>query len=104
VIAYRTLEGPDTSRQPLTDAISAAPFDAIVFTSGSTIRGLFALLSPVERRLALRATAWCIGPATAAVAGAHGFGRVREASMRSAGSLATDIAAALADQPVEVTR
>lgn len=104
VVAYRTLEGPAASRQPLLEAFAAGPFDAIVFTSGSTVRGLFALLSPVERRLALRATAWCIGPATAAVAAAHGFGRVREASMRSAGSLATDIADALTELPVEVTR
>jgi uroporphyrinogen-III synthase len=96
VAAYRTVEGPQASRQPLAAALAAGPFDALVFTSGSTIRGLLALLTPQDRRIALRSIAWCIGPATATVAREHGFGRVRAAATRSAEALATEISAELA--------
>ncbi len=109
VVAYRTIEGPEASRGALGAAFANGPFDAVVFTSGSTVRGLLALLSPKERRAALRSTAWCIGPRTADVAAAQGFGRVREATARSVEILAAGIAADLAptpttDRPVEVTR
>jgi len=97
VVAYRTVEGPSAARAPLAAAFGSEPFDALVFTSGSTIRGLFRLLTPRDRRIALRSTAWCIGPATATVAREHGFGRVREASIRLSGALAAEIAAAIAD-------
>lgn len=97
VVAYRTVEGPSTAREPLAAAFGSEPFDALVFTSGSTIRGLFTLLTPRDRRIALRSIAWCIGPATATVAREHGFGRVREASIRSTEALAAEIAAALPD-------
>ena len=97
VVAYQTVEGPAAARAPLATAFGSEPFDALVFTSGSTIRGLFRLLTPRDRRIALRSTAWCIGPATATVAREHGFGRVREASIRSTEALAAEIATALAD-------
>jgi len=93
VVAYRTMEGPAAARAPLAAAFGEAPFDALVFTSGSTIRGLFKVLTPRDRRIALRSTAWCIGPATAVIAREHGFGRVREASTRSADALAAELAA-----------
>jgi hydroxymethylbilane synthase len=95
VIAYRTVEGPVTSRRPLADAFAVGPFAAIAFTSGSTIRGLLTLLTPAERRIALRARAWCIGPETAAVARESGFGDVAEAPSRSGPALAAAIAADL---------
>ena len=82
VVAYRTREAPADSRQRLSEVISAGPLDAIVFTSGSTVRGLLALLTPQERRVALRSPAWCIGPSTAAVARESGFGRVNESPGR----------------------
>lgn len=103
VVAYRTIEGPSAARAPLAAAFDSEPFDALVFTSGSTIRGLFKLLTPRDRRVALRSTAWCIGPATATVAREHGFGRVREASIRSTEALAAEIAHALADDRSSVT-
>ncbi len=99
VVAYRTVEAPETSRQPLRDAFAAGPFEALVFTSGSTVRGLLALLSPPERRLALRSLACCIGPVTGRVARESGFGRVVEASGRSAAELAATLAAELAATP-----
>ncbi len=106
VVAYRTVEGPADSRAPLAAAFAEGPFDAVVFTSGSTVRGLLAVLTPQDRRVALRSTAWCIGPATATVAREHGFGRVREAAGRSAEALAAGIVAELTETPatVEVTR
>ena len=98
-VAYRTVEGPGPSRERLAAAFAAGPFDVLVFTSGSTVRGLLALLTPHDRRIALRSTAWCIGPATAKVARELGFGRVREAKARSGEALAGEIAAELAADP-----
>ena len=104
-VAYRTVEGPSSSRAALAAAVAEGPFDALVFTSGSTIRGLFSLLTPHDRRIVLRSTAWCIGPATASVAREHGFGRVREVSTRSTDALAAEIAAEFVTRPfAEVTR
>ena len=96
VVAYRTVEAPETSRQPLRAAFAAGPFEALVFTSGSTVRGLLALLAPHERRVALRSLACCIGPVTGRIARESGFGRVVEASGRSATELAATLAAELA--------
>jgi hydroxymethylbilane synthase len=99
VVAYRTVEAPVASREPLAKAFAAGPFDALVFTSGSTIRGLLALLPPQQRRMALRSVACCIGPTTAQVARECGFGRVAEAPMQSAGALAEFIVAAVLPEP-----
>jgi Uroporphyrinogen-III synthase len=93
VVAYRTVEAPGASREPLAEAFATGPFDALVFTSGSTIRGLLASLAPQQRRMALRSVACCIGPTTAHVARESGFGRVAEAPMQSATALAEIIAA-----------
>lgn len=95
VVAYRTVEAPGASRELLTEAFAAGPFDALMFTSGSTIRGLLALLAPQQRRMALRSVACCIGPTTAQVARECGFGRVAEAPMQSTAALAEIIAAAV---------
>ncbi len=99
VVAYRTVEAPGASRAPLAEAFSAGPFDALMFTSASTVRGLLALLTPQQRREALRSLACCIGPTTAQVARECGFGRVAEAPMQSAGALAEIIAAAVLPKP-----
>ncbi len=105
IIAYRTIEAPEASREPLRAALAAGPLDALVFTSGSTVRGLLALLTPQERRVALRSLACCIGPSTAQVARESGFGRVVEAPMQSAAALAAVIATALdPTSPQEVSR
>jgi hydroxymethylbilane synthase len=96
VVAYHTVEGPESSREPLRRAFAEGPFGAIVFTSGSTVRGLLALLSPQQRRIALRSLACCIGPSTGEVAREAGFGRVLEAPVQSAAALASVIASAVA--------
>lgn len=100
VVAYHTIEAPDSSRAALRAAFAEGPFDALVFTSGSTIRGLLALLTPQERRIALRSLACCVGPATARVAVEAGFGRVLEAPDRSMSALASLIARQLTTEEV----
>ncbi|MEO6058518.1 MAG: uroporphyrinogen-III synthase [Candidatus Limnocylindria bacterium] len=45
VVAYHTVEGPASSRDTIRSAL-AQRLDGVTFTSGSTVRGLHALLSP----------------------------------------------------------
>lgn len=100
VAAYRTVEAPEASREPLQAAFAEGPFAALVFTSGSTVRGLLRLLTPSQRRVALRTTACCIGPSTAAVAREAGFARIVEAPMRSAAALAEIVVTAAQEEVV----
>jgi uroporphyrinogen III methyltransferase/synthase len=72
VVAYRTVEGPAASRDRVRAAL-AQPLDGVTFTSGSTVRGLHALLSPPEALRATALPAYCIGPVTAAIARNAGF-------------------------------
>jgi len=88
VVAYRTIEAPPDSRAALQAAFGGGSFGAIVFASGSAIRGLLGLLAPAERRVALRSPACCIGPTTARAARESGFSRVEEASAQSTAALA----------------
>ena len=92
VAAYHTVEAPEGARRPLRALFAGGGVDAIIFTSGSTVRGLVALLPPAERRTALRTPACCIGPSTAAVARDAGFAQVEEAAAQSSASL-TDLVA-----------
>jgi uroporphyrinogen-III synthase len=92
VAAYHTVEAPEGARRPLRALFAGGGVDAIVFTSGSTVRGLLALLPPAERRTALRTPACCIGPSTAAVARDAGFAQVEEAAAQSSASLADLVA------------
>ena len=107
IVAYHTVEGPEPSRRPLRAAIDGG-VDAIVATSGSTVRGLLALLPPAQRRMALQAPVACIGPSTAAAAREAGFLHVVEAPAPSPKALAELVASffagAPADQPTEVSR
>jgi uroporphyrinogen-III synthase len=72
VVAYCTVEGPAASRDIVRAAL-AQPLDGVTFTSGSTVRGLHALLSPPEALRATALPAYCIGPVTAEVARRSGF-------------------------------
>jgi uroporphyrinogen-III synthase len=72
VVAYRTVEGPASSRDELRAALRR-PLDGVTFTSGSTVRGLRALLSPLDQRRATALPAFCIGPVTAEIARRAGF-------------------------------
>jgi hydroxymethylbilane synthase len=95
VVAYRTVEAPESSRQLLAAAL-AEPIDALAFASGSAVRGLLAL-APVNAHDRLRATlAVCIGSTTAGVAGDLGFASIVESTAEAADALADAVVDALA--------
>jgi hydroxymethylbilane synthase len=98
VVAYRTVEGPATAEGEARAAIAAAPA-GIVFTSGSTVRGLLALLPEDGRAAARTLAAWCIGPATAATARECGFDAVFEAPSGDLAALADLVASTVAPTP-----
>lgn len=73
VTAYRTVESPPASGALLATALAARPA-AIVFSSGSTVRGLLGLAAGHAALDAVRAIpVSCVGSRTAAVAAACGF-------------------------------
>jgi uroporphyrinogen-III synthase len=91
VVAYRTLEGPAASRDPLRAALHDG-LDGITFTSSSTVRGLLRLASAVDRGRARSSPAFCIGPVTAETARRAGFHVAAVAPEHTAESLADTIA------------
>lgn len=72
VAVYETIEGPDDARRAL-EAALAEPLQAIVFTSGSTVRGFVRLVPDARGTLGGTVIA-CIGPATAAAVREAGLG------------------------------
>jgi len=72
VVAYRTLEAPDDSRILLRRALTEGPIAAVVFTSGSTVRGLMTLAAAASVDVT-SIPAVCIGPETADEARTAGF-------------------------------
>lgn len=88
VIAYRTVEGPDASRPLLRAALSGDPLDAVLFASGSAVRGLVRLAAPDLGDVVGAIPAICIGPGTAAVAAEHGFHVLGASGMQRADALA----------------
>jgi len=103
VVAYRTIEAPPESVRSAHTAFRDG-LDGLVFTSGSTVRGLLALLDAPDRRAALELPAFCIGPSTASVARDAGFVAVHEASAPEPEALAELVRAYLAEaSPVVIT-
>jgi hydroxymethylbilane synthase len=101
IVAYRTREAPEGSRALLRRAMADGPIDAIVFTSGSTVRGLVSL-ARAERIDVAAVRSVCIGPETAAEARKAGFAVIAVSAAPEAGTLATTTASALAAQPREI--
>ncbi len=101
VIAYRTREAPDGSRALLSGALSDGPIDAVVFTSGSTVRGLVKL-GLYESIDVLSIPSVCIGPETADEARAAGFQVMAVSGAPDSVALAAATARALALQPQEI--
>lgn len=100
VIGYRTVEAPAPSRDRLRAAMQAGPIRAVIFTSGSTVRGLCALGE--RESIDVRAIpAVCIGPETATEARSAGFRVLAVSAARDATALAAATAEALQLQPVE---
>ncbi len=102
VVAYRTVEAPDASRALLRRAIEVGRVDAVLFTSGSTVRGLVALAATESLVDVTAIPAICIGPETALEARRLGFHVLAEAPSRGAQALASATARALAAQPQEI--
>lgn len=98
-VAYRTLEGPARSRRRLAAALADPRLGAIVFASGSAIRGLRQLAAPSAFARARRLAAVVIGPRTAAVARTEGFERIVVAEEPAAGALVRAVVAALSPSP-----
>ena len=91
VVAYRTVEGSAPSRDPLHAALHG-DLAGIAFTSGSTVRGLVRLASPIDRRRARSIPVFCIGPVTADTARRYGFDIAAVADDHTATGLADAIA------------
>jgi hydroxymethylbilane synthase len=94
VVAYRTREAPDESRGLLGAAIADAPIAAVLFTSGSTVRGLLAL-ADAESVDVRSLPAVCIGEATEQAARDAGFRILASSTLPTAGAMAAATAAAL---------
>lgn len=95
VTAYRTVEGPATSAQPLRAALADPALAAVVFASGSAVRGYIALGGTTEM------PAITIGPRTTASAREHGLRVIAEAKAQSAEELASAVVRAI---PLKETR
>ena len=102
VVAYRTREAPESSRPLLRRALADDPIDAVLFTSGSTVRGLVALAEDESLPEVTSIPAICIGPQTAAEARRAGFHVLAEAPIRDAAALAATTVAALATELQEI--
>lgn len=92
VVAYRTIEGPASSRDLLPRALHA-DLDGVTFTSSSTVRGLLRLASTVDRARIRAMPAFCIGPVTARSARSAGIAVAAIASEHTAAGLADAVAA-----------
>lgn len=101
VVAYRTREAPESSRSLLRRVMGEGPITAVVFTSGSTVRGLVAL-GRAESIDVRSLPCICIGPETATVARAAGFRVLVVSPTPESAALALAAADALALQPQEV--
>jgi len=93
VVVYRTIEAPEASQHELRQAFVEGPIDAVIFTSGSTVRGLLALAGDDGHVKDLPAI--CIGPETAREAERAGFHVIAISSTQDATTLARSTAAAL---------
>jgi uroporphyrinogen-III synthase len=100
-VAYRTAEAPASSRNLLRAALGESAIDAVVFTSGSTIRGLRSLAA-ADDVVITHIPAVCIGPETADEATRLGFTLLAVASSQDADALARTTADALHLQPQEI--
>jgi hydroxymethylbilane synthase len=88
VVAYRTLEGPQSSVPALDAALRESP-RSIIFTSGSTVRGLLVLAERLDvTETVRRLPAICIGPETAAEAQRLGFAIAAEARAQGVAGIA----------------
>jgi uroporphyrinogen III methyltransferase/synthase len=100
LIAYQTREAPEASRGLLRKAAADGPIAAVVFTSGSTVRGLLSL-GKAESIDPRSFPAVCIGPETADEARMAGFRILAVSPRPDPAALAAATNAALAVDPQE---
>jgi len=99
VVAYRTITGPDSSRSALLDALADGDVEAIMFASGSAVRGTVELAGTAGARArALHAIA--IGPKTSKIARDLGFVVAAEAESQDGPGLRAALRRAF-DEEVE---
>ncbi len=99
VVAYRTIEGPRASRPALAAALADPELVAVVFASGSAIRGLLALVDEPETDRVRRLSAITIGGVTSGVAHKHGLRVEAEAPSATVESLVATIVLAFPPAP-----
>jgi uroporphyrinogen III methyltransferase/synthase len=95
VTAYRTVEAPEASVEPLRAALMDPELAAVVFASGSAVRGY------LELGGSSGLAAITIGPHTSASAREHGFAVIAEADTQSVSGLVGAIVRVL---PLEVPK
>jgi len=99
VVAYRTVTGPDASRRALRDALADGDVEAILFASGSAVRGTVELAGKAgPRARALHAIT--IGPKTSKIARDLGFVVAAEAESQDGPGLRAALRRAF-DEEVE---
>ena len=101
VVAYVTREAPESSRALLRAALADHPLDAVLFTSGSTVRGMVALAATEPPVDVTSIPAVCLGPETAREARRLGFVVLADAPTRDASALAATTAQLLAARKQE---
>jgi len=95
VVAYRTREGPETSKGLLTACLAAGPVAAVLFASGSSARGLVALATSESLADITAIPAVCIGSETAREASRLGFSVLARSDVSTARGLAAATSRAL---------
>jgi hydroxymethylbilane synthase len=100
VVAYTTSVGPDASREAMVSALDDPDLEAVIFASGSAVRGVLALAGGDAARM--RASKIItIGPRTSAAVREAGYEVTREARTRDSAGLATALKSALDDEVTE---
>jgi hydroxymethylbilane synthase len=99
LVAYRTMEAPDASRDRLAGVLDDGPVDVLLVTSGSTARGFLALAGPAARARLLATPVVASGVKAADAARSAGFATVLTAPAPDAASLAAFTARALGVSP-----
>ena len=95
IVAYETIEAPESSRALLAAALDDGPLDVLVLSSGSTARGILALADEPARTRLLATPVVTGGPSTFAVARDLGFATILQAPSPGGSVLAAFVAHAL---------
>ena len=97
VVAYRTSTAPARSRRALASALEDPQLEAVVFASGSAVKGLVELAGEGAHALR-RLTVITIGPKTTDVARHHGFVVTKQSDSRDSAGLAAALRSAIDDE------